>query len=120
MERPRRRQNSAWVRPLRRKSLRRALQRVSRISRRGMAWSPGRGLRPRPGYDRPRSPRFPDALHRTDSDVAPFVLGRPLVVGDDFVLETPVVGATVVRTGTPRRVQRQPTATAKGALEFAG
>src|SRR4051812_19495718 len=35
-------------------------------------------------------------------DVAPFVLGRPLVVGDDFVLETPVVGATVVRTGTPR------------------
>src|SRR3954471_8663948 len=67
MERPRRRQNSAWGRPLRRKSLRRALQRVSRISRRGMAWSPGRGLRPRPGYDRPRSHRFPDALHRTDS-----------------------------------------------------
>src|SRR4051794_34428821 len=31
-------------------------------------------------------------------DVGPFLLGRPLVVGDDLILETPVVGAAVVRT----------------------
>src|SRR5579875_2595695 len=63
----RRRQNSAWVRPLRRKSLRRAFQRRSTTWARGMRWAPGRGGRPRLEQHRRSVRRLPDALHRTDT-----------------------------------------------------
>jgi DUF1016 N-terminal domain len=85
-----RRQNSAWVSPLLRKSSSRSSQRGLLSGRTGIAWSPGRGSRPRRGNHRgySRRPRQrcrrqpilrPQWGHRRDTTVSRvirFKIGR--------------------------------------------